>query len=482
LAHSELRGLKKVESTKEQFIGDGYYSNVEAYIVVSKGVSLMTLTIKIVAALQGDNQVEHYNQLLQLRQQFSTQEIEQAATRLVPENREKLRQLLQQMFDDFQNCEDMILALKLLPVHSLEDWLQEHFGKQQPELLTSNELLKAQQLITESEELTSSTLPEVSSSIDVTSGEIRTINLSQIRLDGGTQPRVEADDGTICAYQQDLEDGTQFPPVVVFCDGHNYWLADGFHRFYAYQCAKRVTIEAKIWQGTRRDAILYSVGANATHGLRRNNADKRRAVMTLLHDSEWSKWSVRGAWTCPYRQIAQQCGVSNRFVSNLRKEVSVNSTQIDVENSPNSENLSVNSTQIDVENSPNSENLSVNGTQIDAENLPNSNLSVNGIQEEILPPEADQTRKVIRNGKTYTMRTAGINQERSHQHEDDDSSCLPRHQQPQSIAQSQCAIFTYDCNNDPEAIAKTLKRQLSTRGKFSAVVEAMVELLETQSH
>lgn len=189
----------------------------------------MTLTIKIVAALQGDNPVEHYNQLIQLRQQFSPQEIEEAATRLVPENREKLRQLLQQMFDDFQNCEDMILALKLLPVHSLEDWLQEHFGKQQPELLTSNELLKAQQLITESGELTPSTLrevsplPEVSPSIDITSGEIRTINLSQIRLDGGTQPRVEADDGTICAYQQDLEDGTQFPPVVVFYDSHNYW-------------------------------------------------------------------------------------------------------------------------------------------------------------------------------------------------------------------------------------------------------------------
>jgi hypothetical protein len=197
--------------------------------------------------------------------------------------------------------------------------------------------------------------------------------------------------------------------------------------------------------------------------------------MTLLHDSEWSKWSDR--------QIAQQCGVSNRFVSNLRKEVSVNSTQIGEENSTNSENLSVNGTQIDAEDSPNSENLSVNGTQIDEEDSPNpENLSVNGIQEEILPPEADQTRKVIRNGTTYTMRTAGINQERSHQHEDDDSSWLPRHQQPQSIAQSQCAIFTYDCNNDPEAIAKTLKRQLSTRGKFTAVVEAMVELLETQSH
>lgn len=46
------------------------------------------------------------------------------------------------------------------------------------------------------------------------------------------------------SFQQDLEEGAEFPPVVVFGDGLYYWLADGFHRFYAHQRAKRVTINA----------------------------------------------------------------------------------------------------------------------------------------------------------------------------------------------------------------------------------------------
>ena len=45
-------------------------------------------------------------------------------------------------------------------------------------------------------------------------------------------------------------------------------------------------IEAEIRDGTRRDAILYAVGANSDHGMKRSNRDKRNAVMTLLKDPE----------------------------------------------------------------------------------------------------------------------------------------------------------------------------------------------------
>ena len=72
-------------------------------------------------------------------------------------------------------------------------------------------------------------------------------------------------------------------------------------------------------QGDRRQAILFSVGANATHGLRRTNADKRRAVMRLLEDDEWKNWSDR--------EIGRRTGVSNRFVSNLRADFTVNRSQ-----------------------------------------------------------------------------------------------------------------------------------------------------------
>ncbi|MFD2814968.1 hypothetical protein ACFSYD_12020 [Paracoccus aerius] len=96
----------------------------------------------------------------------------------------------------------------------------------------------------------------------------------------------------------------------MFYDGASYWLADGFHRYKAFAQINAHDVPADVRQGTQRAAILFSVGANASHGLRRTNDDKRRAVMVLLNDPEWSKWSDR--------EIARQAGVSNRYVSNLR--------------------------------------------------------------------------------------------------------------------------------------------------------------------
>jgi ParB-like chromosome segregation protein Spo0J len=81
-----------------------------------------------------------------------------------------------------------------------------------------------------------------------------------------------------------MRDGAQFPPLVVLHDGEAYWLAEGFHRFNAAREAELETIACEVRSGSLRDAILHSAGANATHGLRRTNADKRRAVSILLED------------------------------------------------------------------------------------------------------------------------------------------------------------------------------------------------------
>jgi hypothetical protein len=48
-------------------------------------------------------------------------------------------------------------------------------------------------------------------------------------------------------------------------------------------------ISADVREGSRRDAILYAVGANASHGLKRTNRDQRNAVMLLLKDPEWGR-------------------------------------------------------------------------------------------------------------------------------------------------------------------------------------------------
>ena len=70
----------------------------------------------------------------------------------------------------------------------------------------------------------------------------------------------------------------------------------------------------------QRDAILYSCSANAAHGQRRTNDDKRRAVLRLLMDAEWSKKSDR--------EIARIAFVDNSYVSRLRPRPSVDEQQM----------------------------------------------------------------------------------------------------------------------------------------------------------
>ncbi|MEH1902503.1 MAG: hypothetical protein V7L04_14060 [Nostoc sp.] len=153
--------------------------------------------------------------------------------------------------------------------------------------------------------------------------ELLLIRLDVIKLDGGTQSRACINQQIIEEYAQVWREGAKFPPVVVFYDGTDYWLADGFHRCISAGIALILEIQADVRQGTRRDAVLYSVGANGNHGLRRTNEDKRRAVTNMLNDQEWQKWSDRA--------IAEQCGVSNAFVGKIRGELglSVNGEQIE---------------------------------------------------------------------------------------------------------------------------------------------------------
>ena len=139
---------------------------------------------------------------------------------------------------------------------------------------------------------------------------MRRLFIERIRMDGGTQSRATLDDGHIRDLAEAIEGGAELPPVVVFYDGSDNWLADGFHRVRAYDAAGCSEVPVDVRQGTVRDAVLFSVGANATHGLRRSNADKRRAVEVLLRDEQWRTWSDR--------EIARVCGVTDPFVGKVR--------------------------------------------------------------------------------------------------------------------------------------------------------------------
>ncbi|MDD5303078.1 MAG: ParB N-terminal domain-containing protein [Elusimicrobia bacterium] len=133
--------------------------------------------------------------------------------------------------------------------------------------------------------------------------------LDDLKLGAGTQPRAKIDEAVVADYAEAMREGAAFPPVVAFFDGEIYYLADGFHRVDAAYKLGLDAIEAEVKQGTHRDAIYYSLGANADHGLRRTAEDKRRAVMRMLEDKDWKCW--------PQGEIAKACRVSRKFVNDL---------------------------------------------------------------------------------------------------------------------------------------------------------------------
>lgn len=154
------------------------------------------------------------------------------------------------------------------------------------------------------------------------------LELECIRTDGGTQARDGLNDATVRDYAETWQTLSsrqngflEMPPIVVYHDGTHYWLADGFHRVAAYQqfldggsaSASPRAIRAEVRQGTQRDAILFACGANDTHGLRRTQADKRRAIERLLRDDEWRQWSDS--------EIARRCNVSHPTVATVRREL-----------------------------------------------------------------------------------------------------------------------------------------------------------------
>lgn len=145
------------------------------------------------------------------------------------------------------------------------------------------------------------------------------IEISSITIDPNLQTRFSLNASAVADYQAAIEAAQSMPGVTIFYDGKRSYLADGFHRLQAYKQAGRDHIPANIHQGSRRDAFLYALSANATHGLRRSPEDKRRAVQMALDDLELNELSDR--------ELAKVCGVSHTFVANVRRSIKEHSSR-----------------------------------------------------------------------------------------------------------------------------------------------------------
>ena len=145
------------------------------------------------------------------------------------------------------------------------------------------------------------------------------MNIGAIVMDERLQSRAEISEETVSEYAELIEDGVEFPPVLVYFTGITYYLTDGYHRMHAHKRAGKVSILCEVVNGAMRDAILRSTSVNQSHGMRRTYADRRKSVMTLLDDVEWLGMSNT--------KIAKHCGVSVSFVANLRNSVGKQNTE-----------------------------------------------------------------------------------------------------------------------------------------------------------
>ena len=138
------------------------------------------------------------------------------------------------------------------------------------------------------------------------------VQLTKIRLDGGTQPRKEIDEPMVQHYTEILLEGKdKFPPIDLWFDGKSYWPSDGFHRFHAHKRAGFTEIEATINQGTKRDAFLACLKANGKHGKPRSPDERRYVVQLALEDVELGEKTDT--------EIAVICDVSSMTVGRVRK-------------------------------------------------------------------------------------------------------------------------------------------------------------------
>lgn len=134
-------------------------------------------------------------------------------------------------------------------------------------------------------------------------------------IDTSIRTRYRLDKATIKDYEEAMRSGAVFPPLVVFSEKNSqrYVLADGHHRLEAAKRLKKNTFLCTVKRGDKHIALRFALGANADHGLRRSNADKRKCVLLAMNCPDFDGWSMR--------MIADLCHVSRPLVSDVKQSI-----------------------------------------------------------------------------------------------------------------------------------------------------------------
>lgn len=141
------------------------------------------------------------------------------------------------------------------------------------------------------------------------SAKTKLVTTSLLNLDPRLQCRESVPESIIKEYEEGWKDKVAFPPVQVFEVDGELFVTDGFCRVMAAANIGKSKIPATITKGTFSDAVRAACGANSDHGLRRTNADKRKAALIAI--AQFPDETTRG--------LAEMCGVSHAYIGNLRE-------------------------------------------------------------------------------------------------------------------------------------------------------------------
>lgn len=147
---------------------------------------------------------------------------------------------------------------------------------------------------------------------------MKLVSISSIAVDSGTQIRAAIDQQVVADYAEAMKAGAEFPPIVLFHDGNEHHVGDGFHRLMAAQRNEFRDIPADVRPGTQQDALWFALGANRTNGKRLTETDKTHAVEMALR-----------AWPNKMQhEIASQIGCSESLVSKVSLRISSNTSVV----------------------------------------------------------------------------------------------------------------------------------------------------------
>jgi hypothetical protein len=122
--------------------------------------------------------------------------------------------------------------------------------------------------------------------------DVQTLGIKNLRIcPEMLQVRAVTDMGVCKRYSEAKAAGSVFPPVLVYFDGEDHWLADGFHRVRAYEILGLREIKAVVRRGTVDDALLGAIEENGDDRVDRklNDEDRKHAAEIMIR--RFTNWS-----------------------------------------------------------------------------------------------------------------------------------------------------------------------------------------------